>query len=306
MRYLTACALVLSLGAPAVADTIYVPGDYPAIQTAINAATSGDTILVSPGTYFEHDINFNGKSLVIESTAGSMATTIDGEALGTGFIASASEEQVTIRGFSFINTYYWVDAGNSDLAIEIDDCRFLSSTYGGAYLNVDEAIVTDCTFAGDVHYNKHPLDLDTDTTGLVSQCLFTGISVADYCVRSRGANTFTACTFENNSVKAGYLSGNGAQQCLIQDCLFQNNTSYNGVPFLIIDNLNGQILNCTIQGNHCDSELVHVSFVDVTITKYELRRQPLRNRSSFCLLGGCKHHVYELRRQHARRLTTTG
>jgi len=45
---------------------IEVPGNYPSIQQAINAATDGDTVLVSPGRYFEN-INFLGKNILVTS-----------------------------------------------------------------------------------------------------------------------------------------------------------------------------------------------------------------------------------------------
>ena len=48
------------------ASVIQVPDDYPTIQEAINASMSGDTIVVSPDTYFEN-INFRGKNLVLTS-----------------------------------------------------------------------------------------------------------------------------------------------------------------------------------------------------------------------------------------------
>jgi hypothetical protein len=48
------------------AITISVPADKPKIQTAINAASNGDTILVSPGTYYEN-INFNTKNVFLTS-----------------------------------------------------------------------------------------------------------------------------------------------------------------------------------------------------------------------------------------------
>jgi hypothetical protein len=52
------CALLTT--AALQAQIIHVPGDFPTIQSGINAATPGDTVLVSEGTYYEQ-INFNGK-----------------------------------------------------------------------------------------------------------------------------------------------------------------------------------------------------------------------------------------------------
>ncbi len=45
---------------------IYVPGTYPTIQSAINHAVNGDTIVVQPGNYLEN-INFKGKNIVLTS-----------------------------------------------------------------------------------------------------------------------------------------------------------------------------------------------------------------------------------------------
>lgn len=46
--------------------TIHVPGDYPTIQAAINAASNGDIVLVAEGTYYEN-INFMGKAITVAS-----------------------------------------------------------------------------------------------------------------------------------------------------------------------------------------------------------------------------------------------
>jgi hypothetical protein len=43
-----------------------VPGTYPTIQSAINVAVNGDTILVAPGIYFEN-VNFRGKGVLLAS-----------------------------------------------------------------------------------------------------------------------------------------------------------------------------------------------------------------------------------------------
>lgn len=54
-------ALVLSAG-PAFGGIIIVPDDAPTIQAAADAANSGDTVEVRPGTYAE-GIRVKGKSL---------------------------------------------------------------------------------------------------------------------------------------------------------------------------------------------------------------------------------------------------
>ncbi|HSA02016.1 MAG TPA: immunoglobulin domain-containing protein, partial [Candidatus Paceibacterota bacterium] len=56
--------------------TLRVPQDYATIQAAVNAAVAGDTILISDGTYNEHNIVV-AKSLTIASMNGPAATVID-------------------------------------------------------------------------------------------------------------------------------------------------------------------------------------------------------------------------------------
>ncbi len=55
------------------------PGD--SIQSAINAASDGDTILVGPGTYLE-DLAITNKAVTIQSTAGPGVTKIQGTSTG--------------------------------------------------------------------------------------------------------------------------------------------------------------------------------------------------------------------------------
>jgi hypothetical protein len=48
------------------ANILYVPGSYPTIQSAINSAVNGDTILAAPGIYYEN-VNFRGKGVLLAS-----------------------------------------------------------------------------------------------------------------------------------------------------------------------------------------------------------------------------------------------
>ncbi len=56
----------LILSVQVSANVLEVPDEYSTIQSAINASQNGDTVLVSPGTYFEN-INFNGKNILVTS-----------------------------------------------------------------------------------------------------------------------------------------------------------------------------------------------------------------------------------------------
>jgi parallel beta-helix repeat protein len=73
--------------------TIYVPDNYPTIQDAVDAAVSGDTIIVRAGLYQEH-VTLD-KTLILETEEG--ATIDGGGSLSTVTIAA---EGCTVSGFS--------------------------------------------------------------------------------------------------------------------------------------------------------------------------------------------------------------
>ncbi len=97
-----------------MAQVIDIPNDYPTIQEGIDAATTGQTVLVNPGTYVEN-INFNGKNITVASlyhttldTAYISQTVIDGNADGSVVsISSGEAETALLSGFTIIN-------GNAD------------------------------------------------------------------------------------------------------------------------------------------------------------------------------------------------
>jgi hypothetical protein len=77
---LSAWVIALGLGvasfpATAHAADLRVPTDFPTIQAALDAAASGDTVLVMPGTYAEN-LDFHGKDIHLESTDGAAVTTL--------------------------------------------------------------------------------------------------------------------------------------------------------------------------------------------------------------------------------------
>ncbi len=78
------------------AGILRVPHDYPTIQAAIVAASSGDQVVVGPGNYPEA-ISFLGKDIVVRSSAGHDETTIDATGLDTSVVSFTNNEPTTAR-----------------------------------------------------------------------------------------------------------------------------------------------------------------------------------------------------------------
>jgi gingipain R len=64
---------------PSGPQVINIPGDQPTIQAGINAASSGDEVVVAPGTYTgtgNINVTFDGKDITVRSSGGAGVTTI--------------------------------------------------------------------------------------------------------------------------------------------------------------------------------------------------------------------------------------
>lgn len=83
--------------------TLHVPATYPTIQAGIDNAVTGDTVLVSPGTYYENLI-ISGKEIRLISTTGATATIVDGSQSGPVLcIKQGLGRSLLIEGFTFTN-----------------------------------------------------------------------------------------------------------------------------------------------------------------------------------------------------------
>jgi hypothetical protein len=91
-------------------ETLRVPSAFPSIQSAIDASSVGDTVLVAPGTYLETvDIHHQ---LTLLSEEGPESTTIDAQGQGTVVSTWSPAQGVVIDGFRITGG----DAGASGYA----------------------------------------------------------------------------------------------------------------------------------------------------------------------------------------------
>ncbi len=138
------------LDVPCPVDPIGVPGDYPTIQGAIDAACDGSTIEVAGGTWVE-TIDLGTKTLWVTGLAGSAGTTIDGDLSGDPVVTLAAGG---VEGFTVTNGLA-VDGGGVYVArsvgVELTDLRVTgnvaASDGGGLYAaDAEDLTVTDCSF----------------------------------------------------------------------------------------------------------------------------------------------------------------
>ncbi len=170
-----ALALV-SLCGLAGATTIHVPADQPMIQSGIDAAAEGDTVLLADGTYTgpgNVELRF-GKDIVLRSEHGAEATVIDGEYIphqGTAMIFDAGETQsciiegLTIRRCDLGWSGSWgggiacVNASSPtlrDLVIENNismDSWWESGRGGGIWCDSASPVLEDVLLRGNISYD---------------------------------------------------------------------------------------------------------------------------------------------------------
>ncbi len=244
---LTACAATITVDGAG-------SGDYSNIGDALGAATSGDTILVFPGTYSGPEnlaLNFAGRSLVLISQSGAAHTTIacqedyraflfdDGEdtlAVVDGFkitgghsahenggaVLIANSSYPAIRNCRFVSCRAYGNGGA--IAVETggvltDNCEFLGcySFGGGAiYCSNGSAVIRSCQLSSNEAYGK----------GCALRAVSSSVSVrTSVFYDNTGWNIGSACVHLNQST--GLFAG----------CVFDRNgdgheTGYHGVVHL--------------------------------------------------------------------------
>ncbi len=220
--------------------TRLVPAQYATIQAAINAAVSGDTILVSAGVYSgagNTALTFGGKILTLRSAASAGQTTIQCTPTVRGIsFESGEDERCVLDGFTIAGGVGGIFCTRSGPTIR--NCIITGHvTNGGVYLfQRSRPIISNCSIVGNAGgalgggvycgLGSNPLLINTVIAGNTAT---NGGGV--FCDRT-SRPTLRNCTIARNnaSTRGGGLatvagSTNDYSSPVLENCIVWGNTA---------------------------------------------------------------------------------
>lgn len=229
------------------AVVIRVPVDYPTIQEAIDAAVSGNTVLVADGTYTgpdNKDLDLRTKAITIRSENGPEKCIIDCETSGRGFyfphLYSPLKGVAAIDGFTIRNGNV-IDQGGAIYCGDNFSPRIINCIMTNNSANDGGAIY--CSYG---------------TSPVILNCTITNNSAfIGGAIRCNGSTaTITGCTITNNSAirHAGAICCWEGAHATIRNCLISDNTVSGAYDWgsgggIYCNSSSPTIINCTISNN---------------------------------------------------------
>jgi len=236
---LFALVLVVGLGlvtaAPVSADVIDVPGDYPTIQEAIDAASDGDTIVVAAGLYEENvvidkSLTLKGAQAGVDARTRSGPETIIEPDEGTGIkIIGAADHVVEIDGLTVQNAEHGISSPEPVMAadITVKNVRALNLVkFAISMAYTMEATVEYCYVEGAQYginagalepfpptvatfRNNETVNVEFGISGYLEDSFIEDNSVRDFATGGVGiSGQFLNTEIKNNTV-TGYVEGGG-------------------------------------------------------------------------------------------------
>lgn len=245
------------------AAVVHIPDDHPSIQSGIDAAKDGDTVLVKPGTYTGDgnvNIDFKGKRITVESQNGPRTTIIDckekAETRGIIFQNQETSDSV-LDGFTIKNGNHEYSGGVFcyDASPLIKNCIITQNRNNGVYLS------GGITFGGE---RPIPTLIDciiseNTSNGLYSRSFLLieirGCTIARNS--ARGVVCISNYSFENNIISHSIIEQNGKggielstnSNLKITESIIRQNTAESGGGITCSRTCNLEISNCLIAEN---------------------------------------------------------
>lgn len=244
--------------------TWHVPQDFTTIQQAVNAAATGDTIVLAPGHYRgvgNYDIDFHGKDLQLVGDGAPEDCVIDCESQGRGFVFTQGESpqavvsNITImRGYARQGGGVYLSQSSPTLAnCHIRECVCESTTTdqaqgGGIYCQGGQPEIRDCWILNNRVFGE---GAGSQGAGLYAER--SALRVENCVISENAAEEGSADTFGGGGL---YLVGPTPESQwppVLQGNLIVGNTAAGFGAGLQIRESAVDVVNCTVVGNQCDN-----------------------------------------------------
>jgi parallel beta-helix repeat protein len=258
-------AIVL-LPAIARAGILHVPGQYSTIQVALNAALTGDTVLVAAGTYYETITWPNTQGIDLLSELGPDSTIINGSSFGVIEMLIQLDSTTVISGFLITNSFGSSGINCSDLAAPTIKGNIISDNAGdwgggircyGSSPIIIENIISNNTASSITAPGGGVLCYDSSAPAIINNVITN--NTANYgggicCLE------YSSPQIMGNTITGNFVYGmGGGIDCALESSpeiisnLIMDNVSYgHGGGISCHDNSSPIIRNVTITGNSAD------------------------------------------------------
>lgn len=236
----------VAIGA-ARADTLRVPGQFPTIQAAIDAAGSGDIVELADGTYRgEGNVNLDRSGRIRSASGDPARCIIDCEGAAHAFVGPHDVSGVTVTNAASYAFYlsYW-DLG----AVYVRNCVIIGNGGGVAVEQECAAALVACRI---IDNSGNGIFCLSDSDVRLTDCILSGNRAeaggAVYAVDPRRFD-LENCTLVGNSASVeagGIYAWGGFSDMTATNCLIADNSAPVGGNVLL--DLEARILltNCTI------------------------------------------------------------
>jgi len=268
-------------------------GDYATVQSAVGAASSGDTLLIMPGTYDESIVLKDGVNLVgidrdncILKFTGESSTVICGTAAATSMLYNLTIDHHNAVGAS-VNV---AGAAPSRGILELHECTILSSNgatacnVAGGTLKLSNCIVS-CSQADGIYvtagYGSYPGIVYAEHSSIhgyftgyyqyqafgdskLQWCDISGTTQCGASFDDPGSIMFEGCRIEGGSNDAAVKVANGVAET---ECRFTNcHLVSHGTNLIDLESGSATIgmYNCTINNDTKPAGLTVISGAEAT------------------------------------------
>ncbi len=206
------------------AATLHVPSEFSTIQSAINASSNGDSILVAQGTYREH-LTIS-KNIIL----GSLYMT-------TGDQIYISTTRIDGAGYGTVIQYFGVDSTAKLCGFTIQH-GWNAAEAGGIYCTDNSNPILSQLLIKNNEVS-HPVPFP-DEGGAGISCENNSSPVIRYC-----------SIFNNKSERGGSIAFFDSSTARIENCHIWGNTTDESGGGIYLANVSATIENCVIRGNSC-------------------------------------------------------